>query len=304
MAADLSRKVTVRAAGTGTTESMPYCLDRHKILLIDCVGDSATIDIARSVMIAADAMIVFLQNGVRCEQMHADAMLLAWRLRTHMVTAFVAGKADIDLTSDERKGIHTTLGKELHAKLVRSQQATEASFRKRLEMAAPNERDWPDDVADLLRDVDGTLAEEWASTLLEETWIRLLGYYCRKDYEVEPPKARGVQGARWFSWGRSPVVELEKERSELRDVVLKPLQLGATLRQLAKKVRACHLRVPHVENSLRACPRSRFANCCSEQSFFVVTRPLSLAFDHGAGMGPAMETCGPWLRRHIMTTST
>jgi hypothetical protein len=265
MAADLSREVTVKAIGTGTTELMPYRLDRDNILLIDCVGDSATTDIARSGMVAADAVIVFL-GLCRAEQMHADALLLAWRLRTHMVTAFVAAKAETMCDDPEFPSIiYTKIGEELHAKLVPSRDQTKESFRKRLERAAPNERDWPHDVADLLRNVDGTAANVWASTLLEETWIRLLGYYCPKVYEVEPPRVRGVQGAQkksWlFSWRRSPVDELEKERSKLRDVVLQPLQLCETLHQLAKEVRACHLRVPHVENGLRACARS---NCCSK----------------------------------------
>jgi hypothetical protein len=66
-------------------------------MLIDTVGTTDS-DLANNASAFADVLVVFLGRGCRCEAIHGDLVLWAWRLRRTMRTIFVLPEFDIWLT--------------------------------------------------------------------------------------------------------------------------------------------------------------------------------------------------------------
>jgi hypothetical protein len=83
--------VVVSDSKQGTSQAHIYI--HNNVEVKDCVGSSNT-DVFGSDAAGADLLLVFLGEGCRCEEVHADLIVWAWRLRKSMRTVFVLPMLD------------------------------------------------------------------------------------------------------------------------------------------------------------------------------------------------------------------
>jgi hypothetical protein len=90
----LANHVLVKNDGAGQLEAVPYILEQHDVILLDTVGNAAAGDLARSEVLAADTVLIFMSGNGRAEEVHAHAFTLGWRLQAQQHTIFVQSMAD------------------------------------------------------------------------------------------------------------------------------------------------------------------------------------------------------------------
>eukprot|EP00611_Tribonema_gayanum_P003604 TRINITY_DN1286_c0_g1_i1.p4 TRINITY_DN1286_c0_g1~~TRINITY_DN1286_c0_g1_i1.p4 ORF type:complete len:156 (-),score=23.31 TRINITY_DN1286_c0_g1_i1:1293-1760(-) len=92
---DLARQVYISNGRQGTTkpESNLASVGGVSVMITDCVG-AETHGIESNDVASADVLVVFLGDSGRCDAMHADLLLWAWRMRADMRTMFVLPKCD------------------------------------------------------------------------------------------------------------------------------------------------------------------------------------------------------------------
>jgi hypothetical protein len=94
--------------GPGTVDC-DYWPVTDDVILKDCAG-STSCDIAHSHAAEADMVVVVLPEGVRAEEMHADALVWAWRLKNIVRVIFVTPKIDLILASPQDLRYSDTVG--------------------------------------------------------------------------------------------------------------------------------------------------------------------------------------------------
>lgn len=96
--------VRVSGRGKGTTDAQAYV--HGQVEVKDCVGStSSDIRVFGSDAVGADLLLVFFGDCVRSEEVHADLLVLAWRLRESTRTVFVLPKLDEQRTERTLKQV-------------------------------------------------------------------------------------------------------------------------------------------------------------------------------------------------------